>query len=84
MTAHDFTPKDEAFSAVLSAFVALMRAPRKSEEERRLGREFNRLCDEFFEAYPDASLADLASGLVQLGVPYEQAFRDLTWARGVS
>lgn len=43
--------------------------------------KFNKLCNVFFKKHPEASLASIANGLTQLGVPYEQAIGDVTWAR---
>jgi ankyrin repeat protein len=71
---------DEEFSKVISAFVDGAKQDDKEEQKIKL-QYFNKLCNEFFHKHPEASLASIANGLVQLGVPYKQAFGDVAWAR---
>lgn len=71
---------DEEFSKVISAFVDGAKQENKEEQKIKL-QQFNKLCNEFFCKHPEASLASIANGLVQLGVPYEQAIGDVSWAR---
>ncbi|MDF2885115.1 MAG: Ankyrin [Clostridiaceae bacterium] len=68
------------FSKVISAFVDGAQQDNKEEEKIKL-QYFNKLCNEFFNKHPEASIASIANGLVQLGVPYEQAIGDVSWAR---
>lgn len=71
---------DEEFSKVISTFVDGAQQDNKEEEKIKL-QYFNKLCNEFFNKHPEASIASIANGLVQLGVPYEQAIGDVIWAR---
>lgn len=71
---------DKEFSKVIQAFVDAMKEETGTVQEEKL-HTFNKLCNAFFKKHPEASLASIASGLTQVGVPYEQAIGDVTWAR---
>lgn len=71
---------NEAFSEVISSFVNALQLDEGAEREEKI-KHFNRLCNQFFANNPTASIASIADGLVQLGVPYETAIKDVTWAR---
>lgn len=71
---------NEAFSEVISSFVNALQLDAGAEREEKI-KHFNRLCNQFFANNPTASIASIADGLVQLGVPYETAIKDVTWAR---
>jgi outer membrane protein assembly factor BamB len=72
---------DVVFSSVVKAFVDCMRVGKESKEHTKLAHQFNAKLDRFFEEHPEASLANVADGLAQLGIPYEQAFADVTYVR---
>lgn len=71
---------DDEFSEVISSFVNALKLDAGAEREEKI-KYFNRLCNRFFAKHPTASIASIANGLVQLGVPYETAIKDVTWAR---
>jgi len=66
---------------MIKVFAQCMEASRGSDEERGLACQCNRLLDEYLGKYPDESIAAIAFNLHQLGVPYEDAFRDVMYVR---
>lgn len=78
-----FTEADRAFSALVQQFVDTMRVEPGSEIQRERAARFNDMFDSFLNEHPEASLANVAEGLAQLGVPYEQAMSDLVYIRGL-
>jgi hypothetical protein len=71
---------DEAFSEVINSFVNALMLDEGDEQEEKI-KDFNKLCNQFFVENPTATIASIADGLVQLGIPYETAIKDVTWAR---
>lgn len=65
---------------MISAFVDGMKLD-PGEERTQTLRRFNTLSNAFFASHPEASLASIAQVLTKLGVPYDQAIGDVTWAR---
>lgn len=79
----EITEVDQAFSVLIQQFVDTMRVEPGSEIQRQHAVRFNETLDAFLSEHPEASLTDIAEGLSQLGVPYEQALSDLVYVRGL-
>ncbi len=71
---------NETFSEVISSFLNALQLDEGAEQEEKI-KHFNRLCNQFFADNPTASIASIADGLVQLGIPYETAIKDVMWAK---
>jgi hypothetical protein len=61
-----------------------MAAVRGNEEHHKLAEVFNVMLDKFFHQHPEASLANFAQGLVELGVSYDQAMTDPVYMRNLA
>jgi hypothetical protein len=73
---------DLSFSELLHLFIHCMAAEKGSEEQAQKAYYFNNLLNVFFDKYANTSLADIARGIVELGVPEDQAMMDLVYVRG--
>jgi hypothetical protein len=72
---------DRVFSDIVQTFVNCMSEEKGMEKHIQLAHQFNAKLDSFFEGHPEASLANIASGLAKLRIPYEQALSDIVYVR---
>lgn len=66
---------------LIRTFAECMNADRGSEEEREIAYKFNAMLDEYLEKHKDDSVATIALNLNGLGVPYDEALRDVLYVR---
>jgi hypothetical protein len=72
---------NQQLAEMIKVFAQCMEAARGSEEERQLARKFNLMLDDHLSKHPDDSIATIAFNLNKLGVPYEEAMRDVMYVR---
>ena len=80
----NFTPTDQQYSAIITAFVNAKAAQEQGRDadHQRLAAEFNKLFDAFAQEHLEVSIANIARTLSELGVPYEVALGDVVRMRG--
>lgn len=79
------SPKDpkRELAEMIKVFAQCMEAGRGSTEECDLAWQFNRALDDYLGRYPDESVATIAFNLHHLGMPYEDALRDVLYVRAL-
>lgn len=73
--------KEKKLAKIIKIFAECIQTKRKSTEEKEKARLFNSEFDKYLDENKGESVASLAKSLNILGVPYEDALRDIFYIR---